>query len=493
MIQFLYVDLFCGAGGTSTGIHAAEIDGNPVAQVVAAVNHDPIAIESHATNHPETIHFNEDIRTLDMYFLHQHVEVEKLRYPKAKLVLWASLECTNFSIAKGGQARDADSRTLAEHLYRYIEVLKPDIIQIENVMEFRSWGKLDDKGKPLSRDNGNDYQNWIGKIKSYGYNYEWKALNSADFGAYTSRNRFFAQFVRIGLPIAWPKPSYSKKGTSFGTLQDWKPVKEVLDLDVKGNSIFNRKKGLSPKTLARIYAGLEKFVGSKAKEPRFLTSYYSGGDAGRCRDLAIPSPVISTQGRLALVEPVFIAKYFSGRPEGKVVSVDSPCGTITTTDHHSIISLMKYYGNGENVQSIDVPSPTVTTVDKLAMVTHDFLLNPSWGGHCTDIEQPCPVVVASQHKAPLYVAKAEGGSFNRAIEPGDCAEMVKIKQFCNDYGVYDIYMRMLSVDELKRIQGFPADYVLLGTQKDQKKFLGNAVIPSVSKAMVEAMALSYNY
>lgn len=131
MIKLLYIDLFCGAGGTTTGVEAARIGGKKCAKVIACVNHDANAIRSHAANHPEALHFTEDIRTLDIAPLAAHLAKCRKLYPGAKVVLWASLECTNFSKAKGGLPRDADSRTLAEHLFRYIEALDPDYIQID--------------------------------------------------------------------------------------------------------------------------------------------------------------------------------------------------------------------------------------------------------------------------------------------------------------------------------------------------------------------------
>lgn len=143
MIQLLYIDLFCGAGGTSTGVNEARLHGEQCAKVIACVNHDPKAIASHAANHPGALHFTEDIRTLSLTPLIQRIKACRHENPQALIVLWASLECTNFSRAKGGQPRDADSRTLAEHLYRYIEAIDPDFIQIENVEEFMSWGPLD--------------------------------------------------------------------------------------------------------------------------------------------------------------------------------------------------------------------------------------------------------------------------------------------------------------------------------------------------------------
>ena len=200
-IKLLYIDLFCGAGGTSTGVESAKINGLQCAKVIACVNHDANAIASHAANHPDSLHFTEDIRTLDLSPMVSYTNKMKTMYPEASTVLWASLECTNFSKAKGGQARDADSRTLAEHLFRYIEALNPDYIQIENVEEFMGWGDMTDSGKPISSDKGKSYLRWVKNVKKYGYRFQHKILNAADFGAYTSRKRFFGIFAKPGLPI----------------------------------------------------------------------------------------------------------------------------------------------------------------------------------------------------------------------------------------------------------------------------------------------------
>jgi DNA (cytosine-5)-methyltransferase 1 len=138
----------------------------------------------------------------------------------AKVVLWASLECTNFSRAKGGQPRDADSRTLAEHLFRYIEALTPDYIQIENVEEFMSWGDLDENGKPISRDKGRLYTNWVDNVKAYGYKFDHRILNAADYGAYTSRKRFFGTFSPLGI-----NPDQGRIITAFiGKLSEEQPL-----------------------------------------------------------------------------------------------------------------------------------------------------------------------------------------------------------------------------------------------------------------------------
>lgn len=209
-IKLLYIDLFCGAGGTSTGVENATLGGQRCAKVVACVNHDPNAILSHQANHPDTLHFIEDIRTLDLTALIAHLNRMRAKHPTALVMLWASLECTNFSKAKGGQPRDADSRTLAEHLFRYIETLRPDYIQLLNVEEFMSWGDMDENGHPISKDKGKSYVRWVNNVCKYGYYFDWRILNAADYGAYTSRKRFFGQFALLSLhrtASAWQRYS----------------------------------------------------------------------------------------------------------------------------------------------------------------------------------------------------------------------------------------------------------------------------------------------
>lgn len=212
-MKLLYIDLFCGAGGTSTGVENARYEGRQCAKVIGCVNHDANAIASHAANHPDALHFTEDIRTLELSPLTDHIAEMRQQYPDAFVVLWASLECTNFSKAKGGQPRDADSRTLAEHLFRYIEAINPDYIQIENVEEFMSWGDLDESGKPISKDAGRMYQQWVSNVCGYGYRFAHRILNSADYGAYTTRRRFFGIFAKGSLPIR--SRSMSRKRGSY--------------------------------------------------------------------------------------------------------------------------------------------------------------------------------------------------------------------------------------------------------------------------------------
>ena len=547
MIKLLYIDLFCGAGGTSTGVENARYADEQCAKVIACVNHDANAIASHTANHPDALHFTEDIRTLELSPLVSHVKRIKKIYPDALIVLWASLECTNFSKAKGGQPRDADSRTLAEHLFRYIEAIDPDYIQIENVEEFMSWGDMDEKGHPISKDKGRCYEKWKRNVRKYGYDFDWRILNAADYGAYTTRKRFFGIFAKRGLPIVFPEPTHCKDGKSdmFGKLEKWKPVKEVLDFSDEGDSIFCRKKPLAEKTLERIYAGLIKFVAG-GKEA-FIVKYNSMSRTGKYQAPSVdePCPVVATQGRLALAKVNFLSKQFSGQPDSKNISVESPAGTITCKDHHAFVSA--YYGNGHN-HSVELPAPTVTTKDRLALVNSVFIDNQYGTGKPTSIEQPvgtvttvpkfnvvsckpwimntafsnvgscieqpsqtitanrkwhylmnpqfasaggsvnnpCFTLIARMDKMPPYLVEVEGG-IGIQVTSNDSPMTIKIKEFMALYGIIDIKMRMLRIAELKKIMGFPEDYVLIGPQSDQKKFIGNAVEVNMARVLCEAI------
>lgn len=599
-IQFIVIDLFCGAGGTTTGYEEAEFDYSSlykflksvgisaprekelfikVAKVVACVNHDPIAIKSHWANYPWVYHFEEDItklygqiyngilfRSPNFMRLVRLIEMYRAFYPEAIIILWASLECTNFSKAKGGMSRDADSRTLANHLFPYIIAIDPDYVKIENVVEFKKWGPLivkevvskdgykscplnikkDRKTKqfivqphyiPDPQREGEYWYKWIDDINKLGYRDEWRELNSANYGALTSRNRLFGCFAKGELPIIWPEPSHTKnpgKNTLFKELKKWEPVKKALDFSDEGQSVFNRKKPLSPKTMQRLYMGCIKHIaGGKEKYNQnraFIVKWNSnrqgtGGNNGH--SIEDPSPVVTTQNRLGvafitkafsansnksvnsgssidnpcptiaaqnrlgLAQIHFISKYngVNGGKHDNSGSIDEPAGTLSTKDRFSKVQaeffLHKYYNGDNNHQSVEDPAGAILPNDKHGLVKA-YLMNPSWGGNSGSIESPCPVVVARQDKAPLYLITIEEGIVAIPVYEGDCEWTIKLKEFMVLYGIADIKMRMLKVMELKLIQGFPHDYILHGNQTDQKKFIGNAVHPIVSKSWIKA-------
>lgn len=675
-IQFLIIDLFCGAGGTTLGFDLAvhPVTKGKIAEVIACINHDPLAIKSHHANNPRVYHFEEDItkmyglidhgvflKSADFVRLLRIIDIYRACYPNAKVILWASLECTNFSKAKGGLPRDADSRTLAEHLEPYIVAIQPDYIQIENVVEFMAWGPLDEKGKPISRKNGKDWLRWRESVCRLGYYDEWREINSADFGALTSRNRLFGCFAKHGLPIVWPAPTHAKnpeKTSMLQPLRKWEPVKKALDFSDEGLSVFNRKKPLSSKTFQRLYMGCIKHIAGGKKA--FIAKWNSTNNGASVED---PCPVITTQNRLGLatasfidqrngtnpagrsssiddpaktvtatggnqqlVQATFITKAFSshsgknvnsgssvdnpcptvaaqnrlgvafitkayrGNVEHQSKSIEEPAGTLTTRptqqsivfisryngvnggkhdnsrsseepvgalgtgDNHAKICatfIQKYYSNGGQHNSIEEPAASITTKDRLSKVTANFIdlqysngkreqsiedplspittipkanlvhaewlmsthfnnigssiddpaptitadghahyiINPSWGGNSGSIDEPCHVVVARQDKAPLGLITCVGGVIAVPVYEEDCEWCIRLKEFMVLYGIADIKMRMLKVPELKLIQGFPENYILLGNQTDQKKFIGNSVHPIVPKSWAEAMSL----
>lgn len=566
MTTFLIVDLFCGAGGVTEGFEQAQVPGVEF-RVLAGVNHDAKAIESHAANHPNTHHFTEDIRDMEVarkvaaLLKNERSELQRIGR-RVLVVLHASLECTNFSNAKGGKPRDGDSRSLAEFMPMYIKALSPDYFTVENVREFMSWGPLDDKGKPISRQKGREYVRWTRDIEELGYCYSHRLLNAADYGAYTSRLRYYAMFSKNGMPVAWPEPTHAKTpkaSTMYNEkLKKWMPVREVLDLSEKGESIFTRKIPLVEKTLKRIFAGLIKHVVKGDKE--FLQKHYSGDPEGKCvaldvpagamtttdshslasvepflssqfsgnddcRVMAIDNPAstITTQSKMSLVTPEpFVMTYYSGSNDNRLRGMDEPCLTVTTENRHAIVSpefLLKYNGTEKEAHSTDVPCGALSTKDRFSLVSssylmtnqhsnlpksldepaptlltgnrvtdhHHYLVTTNHGGATHSLEVPSPVIIARQDKAPIGMVTLATGSPYWEINSTDSEAMVKIKQFMRAAGIADIYMRMLMVKELLLIQGFPAGYVLKGTQTDQKKFIGNSVVPRQMKVWAEAL------
>ena len=195
----LIIDCFAGGGGASVGIEMAL--GRPVD---IAINHDPQAILIHKTNHPQTLHLTEDIFKVDLekYVQGQHVAL-----------MWASPDCTSHSKAKGGQPRKQGLRILPWAVYKHAKKILPDVIIMENVEEIQQWGPLDENGRPIPERKGEEYQKFISSMQSLGYDFDSRELVAADYGAPTTRKRWYAIFRRDGKPIVWPEPTHSKTGT----------------------------------------------------------------------------------------------------------------------------------------------------------------------------------------------------------------------------------------------------------------------------------------
>lgn len=500
--KFYFVDLFAGFGGVTSGINTSFVEGKRIADVIACVNHDKNAIASHAANHPNALHFIEDIRTLDISPIAEMVRKIRAKDKNAVICLWASLECVNHSNAKGGMSRDADSRTLAWHLFRYIDQLDPDFIWIENVREFKSWCRLVQKEKdgvlqfitkgkkagepvmvPDKRYTGEFYDEWIENVKKHGYNCEDRVLNCADYGSETSRKRLFIQFAKPKFKISWPEQTHNKNGTN--NLKKWLPVAPLLDLFDFGESIFTKKKTPVDKSVDRILRGVKKFY-----PEAFFVKYYGTGN--NTADIHSPSPTLTTKDRMYLINSEYGSVHLTG--------INEPCPAITVNPKQQLVTaqfIKSNYSGGGQWNSIEEPSPTLTTVNKHDIVSSVFLLDHQYGNEGNSIEEPCPTLIARQDKKPKYLVTAPYslGKNKRAkkifnyskINRGDSDKMKELKNYMADKGIQNIFMRPLYIVEMLKIMGLPADYILKGTKTEHKKFIGNAVPRKMVVKLVEKM------
>lgn len=423
----LIIDCFAGGGGASVGIEMAL--GIPVD---IAINHDPQAIRMHKVNHPDTLHLTEDIFKVDLQ-----------RYVKGRHVslMWASPDCTSHSKAKGGQPRKSGLRILPWAVYKHAKAILPDVIIMENVEEIQQWGPLDENGHPIRERLGEDYKKFISAMKGMGYIFDSRELVAADYGAPTTRKRWYAIFRRDGKDIVWPEQTHFKDSEP-----KWKQCGEYIDWSDLGKSIFDRSKPLADATQKRIANGIRKYIlESKPyivqdkRAAAFIIQYHGEQKAGDARGQRLSEPIktIDTSNRYGLVT-AFITKFYkSGIGQG----CDEPLHTITTSPgHFGLVSafLIKYYGTGGG-QELKMPLATITTKDRFGLVN---------------------VILDIDGEA--YIIK-------------------------------DIFLRMLKPEELKRMQGFPDDYIIDRDIdwkpypiKEQVARIGNSVVPIMAETLVRS-------
>lgn len=426
----MIIDCFAGGGGASVGIEMAL--GRPVD---IAINHDPDAILMHKTNHPTTLHLTEDIFKVD---LQKYVKGRKVS------LMWASPDCTSHSKAKGGQPRKKGLRILPWAVYKHAKAILPEVIIMENVEEIQQWGPLDEKGHPIPERKGEDYKKFIAAMKSLGYTFDCRELIAADYGAPTTRKRWYAIFRRDSKEIKWPVQTHSKNGYGF---EQWKQCGDYIDWSDLGQSVFNRKKPLAEATQKRITNGIRKYI-IDAESPyivedgramSFIIQYHGETKDGDSRGQLLTEPIktIDTSNRYGLVS-AFVAKYYkTGIGQG----CDEPIHTITTSPgHFGLVSafLIKYYGSGTG-QQVNEPLATITTKDRFGLVN-----------------------VVLDIKGEKYI-------------------------------ISDIFLRMLKPRELMLMQGFPEDYIIDRDYKwqsypiaKQVARIGNSVVPIMAKKLVEA-------
>lgn len=438
------IDLFAGGGGASSGIEQAL-----GMSVDIAINHDPEAIEMHKANHPGTVHYTEDV------FKVNPLEVVANR-PVG--LLWASPDCTHFSRAKGGKPVKKEIRSLAWVVIHWAQLVRPRVIMLENVPEFKTWGPLDESGQPDKSKMGKTFNLWSNQLRGLGYDVQFKVLSAADYGTPTIRTRLFMVARCDGQPIIWPEPTHSEADNLFG-LKPYRTASECIDWSIPCPSIFTRKKPLVEATLRRIAKGLKKFIIDNPKP--FILGIDNQSSPSGVWPISEPLRTITLENRFALVTP-FLSKYFSG-----VVGsgLNKPTPTVTAIDHNALVMpfLTKYHGreSGEGRgQRILEPLRVQDTQNRFGLVSA-FLIKYYGCGFGQSVQEPAHTIT-SKDRLGLVMVQGEA------------------------YRLADIGLRMLQPRELATAQGFADNYILTGSKSCQVAKIGNSVCPPMAKALVKA-------
>lgn len=502
----LIVDNFAGGGGASTGIEMAT-----GYSVDIAINHDPEAIKMHKANHPNTKHYCENVWAVD--------PVKACNGHPVGLA-WFSPDCKHFSKAKGGKPKDKNIRGLAWVALRWAGLVRPRVIMLENVEEFKTWGPLNRGHHPIKAKQGKTFEKFVQQLNDLGYTVEFKELIAADYGAPTMRKRFFMIARCDGKPIVWPEPTHApadSEEVKAGLKKPYVGAYTQLDFSLPCPSIFDTSeeikekygiravRPLAQKTMDRIARGFIKFVLNNPKP--FIIQCNHGGER-RPNDIREPMPTITGKHGYGIVEPYMVQIGQTGFTKDRSKDVREPLTTIVSKNEHCLISptliqyhsetskdgvrgqtiedpimtvdssnryglvtsfLHKYYdggykGAGETVEN---PLPTVTAWDHNSVVTANLI---QMNNHCDgkDIRQPLPTIIAGDGhfgEVRAFLIKYYGQGTGQDIkDPLDTVTaqdrfgLVTING--TDYQIVDIGLRMLEPRELYGCQGFPDDYII---------------------------------
>lgn len=506
----LIVDNFAGGGGASTGIEMAT-----GISVDIAINHDPEAIKMHKMNHPSTKHYCESVWDVD--------PIEACKgHPVA--LAWFSPDCKHFSKAKGGKPKDKNIRGLAWVALRWAGKVRPRVIMLENVEEFKTWGPLNRSHRPIKAKQGTTFKKFIEQLEELGYTVEYRELIAADYGAPTTRKRFFLIARCDGKPIVWPKPTHAPSDSEevkAGLLQPYVGAYTQLDFSLPCPSIFDtaeeikEKYGiravrpLAPKTMERIARGLKKFVIDNA-EPFIVQVNHSGAKSDYCNSMNEPLRVITAKH--CLIEPKLapiIDKAYGGNYQGSGSKVDEPLDTITTVDHNRLVEAKLAPFMGTNTTNhpggrADEPLHTITTGGQQCLISPTLIQyhSETTSGEVRGqtIEEPIMTVDGSNRyglvtsflskfyktcigqdvREPLHTVTTSAGHFGEVraflmkfygqgtgqdVKEPLCTITTKdrfglVTIEGVDYQIVDIGLRMLEPKELYGCQGFPDDYII---------------------------------
>lgn len=451
MRTFKMVDLFAGAGGFSEGFRRA-CAAKGVGFDLVAINHWPTAVQTHSLNHPTARHYCESVYEVDPRRVVADGRID---------CLTASPECIYHSNARGGGPCDDQSRSGAKDILRWIRALDdvPTIV-VENVREFMKWGPLDGAGLPIRARQGETFREFCAGLRELGYAIDYAVLNSANYGAYTARERFFMLACKHGTPFAgWPEFTHMKN-PDRPFVRRWHSARDIIDFSLAGDSVALRQAGLLPgkkplvrKTLDRIAYGLEHISGLKgpALEP-FLLMLYGTGTA-RSLDRPLPTVTSSAGGHMALVEP-FLTKHHGGAlGHTRCYGLDRPLPTVDTSNRFGLAQPFVTVMRGcSKAVGLENPLPTITAGPGNLNLCEPFLTEHYGNGKAVGLRPPLPTVTTKDR-------------FGLCV-PVAC----------------DLRYRLLEPHELAAGMGFDG-YKFAGTKTEIKKQIGNAVEVNQSLAL----------
>ncbi len=472
----MIIDSFAGGGGASTGIEMA-LGRSPD----VAINHDAAAISMHQANHPDAKHYNCNI---------WHVDPADVVDRRRVGLAWFSPDCKHHSKAKGGKPVSKGVRDLAWVVVLWAKRSRPEVIMLENVEEFRDWGPLDENQRPCKKRKGQTFRQWLNELERLGYKIETRELRGCDYGTPTIRKRLFMIARCDARPIVWPQQTHAAADDPRVLSGDLKPhitAADIIDWSLPSPSIFATKqeikdlmgltvrRPLADPTLARIARGVNRYV-VEDKNPFLVPT---------ARGMALPALVQTGYGERKGQSPRALDPH---KPLGTMVAGGSKHGVVTAflAQHNGGPSMEKNAG-----RSAQEPLSTLTTTgSQQGIVSASLLSLHGTSRRHADIRAPHPTICAGGlHSAVVSTFLRQYGGKETVNEDG--STIVDING--TPHVIVDIGMRMLSVKEMYRAQGFPDSYIIdrgacgrTFTKTEQTRMCGNSVCPPLAKALVEA-------